>query len=157
MIVRCLSCHRIERHTNGVVTVEQRGGARRPAESAREAWDVVRRSVVGALGPIAGACPACGQPLVADDITAPRHRYAIAIGDATLVMNEDATLTGPAGILTVDEGDALLDAGAPRVRPAPLLGVFQGALLAAMIVPFVVWVLAIVFVVVFLSRADTLF
>ncbi len=157
MIVRCLSCHRIERHEKGIVTVEQPGGARRPLDPAREAWDIVRRSVTGALGPLAGTCSACGQPLVADEITAARRRYAIALGGATLVVSEDGTFTGPAGILTLDEADALVDAGAPSARREPLLRLFQGALLAVMIVPFVVWVLAIVVVVAFLSRADTLF
>jgi len=127
VIVRCLCCHRIERRANGIVAVEQEGGARRPIDPAREARDVVRRSLAGELGSIMGACPACGQPLVADERTAERQPY-------TLPAEEP-----------------------PGARRGPLLGVFQGALLAAMIVPFLVWVLAIVVVVAFLSRADTLF
>jgi hypothetical protein len=157
VIVRCLSCHRVERRVAGAVVVEQPGGARRPADPARAAWDVVRRSLCAELGPIAGVCGACGQPLVADEITAKRRAYTIALGDAVLTAVEDGSLVGPAGALTVEEADALVDAGVPRARRQPFVGMFQGALLAVMIVPFVVWVLAIVVVVAFLSRADTLF
>ena len=83
--------------------------------------------------------------------------YRIALGEGELTLGADHTLRGPAGVLTPAEAEALVEAGAPRSARAPLLGVFQAAVLSIMIVPFLVWALAIVVVVAFLSRADTAF
>jgi hypothetical protein len=83
--------------------------------------------------------------------------YGIVLGESELTLGADHTLRGPAGVLTPAEAEALVQAGAPRPARAPLLGLFQATLLSFMIVPFLVWALAIVVVVAFLSRADTAF
>ena len=87
----------------------------------------------------------------------PSAPYRIALGHGDLTLGADHTLRGPAGVLTLAEAEALVEAGAPRPARRPLLGLFQATLLSVMIVPFLVWALAIVVVVAFLSRADTAF
>ena len=155
MIVTCPCCLRREERTARGTTVIQ-AGARRPADPAREAWSVVSRSLAGELGPVVGPCPTCGQPLVGEAGADP-GAVEIALGEITLAVGADGTLRGPAGVLTVAEADALVEAAAPHHTKPRLLELFQVSLLSFLVVPLVMWTLAIMVVVAFLARANLAF
>jgi hypothetical protein len=158
--VRCSVCHREERWSDGHVEVVLEGGVRQPAlDPPRAAFETWAASLRGELGPVAGTCDACGQPLIADGPVpdAAPHRLALPVGGWLEIG--PGGVRGPEGPVPLDEALAEVQRAFPdgfvlsRVRPG--LALFQGSLLTFMLAPFVLWLLAIGAVVLFLSNYGT--
>lgn len=157
--IRCHCCHRVERWHGEAppgraapdrVEVVVPGGERRPREAAPlTAWRLLRRVRQGELGPVVGACEACGQPLVANDTTfPPMDPWEIATPAGPLLVGRE--ITGPDGPIGEVEAERWLEAQFPK---APWTEHFRGSLPLVMLLPLT----AVVFVVFVLSAWYTWF
>ena len=139
MRVHCPTCLRVERWEDAVQTVVAEGGRRRPSVHPElAAWRTVLASRRGEIGPIVGRCQGCEQPLVGDAGASIPWRIvlpegALHIGDA---------LEGPNGPLPEDLASAQVEA-AYAERTSPGRAAVQGALVASMLAPFLLWLLAL--------------
>lgn len=101
--VRCPTCHRLEDREGTAIRVVTEGGGRRPVDPDRDAWPHLAAASRGECR-VVGACPHCGQPLLADaDSDLPGARYAIELAGLDVVLEADQTLHDPSGVLQPDE------------------------------------------------------
>ena len=138
--IHCLSCLRAEDWSGEQRTVVVEGGRRKPAEHPQlAAWNTVKASLRGEIGPVVGPCPACDQPLVADG-DLPAHPWTVELPD------------GPVQVHSADQIPALEPklkaAFAEKIRPVE--AVFGGAVLTAMTAPVLLWATAFFIVMWFL-------
>jgi hypothetical protein len=148
--VRCPSCHREERVRDGVREVVTEGGQRRPAGSPQvAALEILLASMGGALPPVVGTCPACGQPLVGGE---PRAAYAIPVPGGAITLGADGSLTGPAGPLVADAARDLVRRAWPEEHTPLAERAFAGIVLLLMLVPAAIGAFMVYFVFLYLSR-----
>lgn len=122
------------------------GGARRPSVHPElAAWRVATSAHV------VGACPACGQPLVSDG-QGERIPWTVRLPDGEAVtVQADGTVADRAD----ERVRAAYPTGLQLADLRPGLALFQGSLLTLMLGPVVLWVLAVIAVVVFLTHFGT--
>ena len=153
----CRCCYRSERVAGGERRVLIEGGARRADDPAREAFAVLAAAARGEWT-VAGACPACGQPMVVPPGALPPVRFEIETRAGKLLLDEGCGLylPGHSERATPERAERWLEGVLPpRIRPEDgRMTPFQGALLLLMMTPLLVWMGAILFVVVFLYRLE---
>lgn len=147
MRVHCPSCMRREVWEGSERTVELEGGSRRPGVHPElAAWETLRGARASGVQVVA-AC-VCGQPLLGDGPGASIPWTVRAPGGDVVV---DGGFTGPSGPLTEAEADAWVRA---ELREPVEVGaaVFRGVVLLPMLVPLLLWVVAVTAVVTFLAN-----
>lgn len=153
MRTRCRICHRVERWSaDGSRTVELVGGRRRSRAPERDAFEVLAKSVTGEIGPVVAECPACSGPMVSED-GGKRIPWTIETPRGPIVFGPTATVASPEGP-SLDAARALMGAVYPRpLDPsAALTSTFGSSLMVMMMAPVAVWLLAVFFVVLFLTH-----
>ena len=156
MKVRCKLCHRVELWSaEGSRAVEVVGGRRRIPAPERATFEVLAGSVEGELGPVVAACPACAGPMIADG-AAKRIPWTIETPRGPIVFGASGTVASPEGP-SLDAARALIGELYPRPRDplAPVTSAFGGSLVLMMLAPVSVWLMAVFFVVLFLTRVGT--
>ncbi len=154
--VRCGVCHRVERWSDGSVEVIAPGGGRQPKlHPIRAEFETWAAALRGGTPPVVAPCEGCGHWLIGD---AEPHGAltcrAELPGGGWLEIDDNGT-RGQGGPVPVDEALAEIRLaypgdGAERTHPA--LAMFQGSILTIMMTPALLWVVAIVVVVMFLSN-----
>ncbi|MFT4624787.1 MAG: hypothetical protein ACI8PZ_003450 [Myxococcota bacterium] len=145
----------MEQWESGERVVQVEGGSRRPAvHPDLAAWHTVRGALAGDTGAVVAECPACAQPMVADE-GGQWLDWPLQTPDGA-VMIRAGTLPANHSIAALDS--ALDAAWAERfdlraVRPGRAL--FQGGLLTLILVPIALWVIAVGVVSLFLFSAVT--
>lgn len=148
--MRCPSCHREERVRDGVREVVTEGGRRRPSGSPQAAaLETLLASMRGALPPVVGACPACGQPLVGEE---PRAAYTIPVDGGAVTLGGDGELTGPSGPLGAEAARDLVRRAWPEEATPLAERAFAGIVLLLMLVPAAIGAFMVWFVFLYLSR-----
>ena len=153
--VDCGSCHRRERWASGRVDVILPGGQRRPTvHPTWNAWRILKRVRHGDLGPVVGACSACGQPLVASGpaLALPEWMLETPLGNVAV----GAELEDPNGTMSEEDVDRFLEgqfrqSWARHLETESWFGGVAGILLFA--VPFFLWLVAMSFAVSFMFGA----
>jgi hypothetical protein len=158
-IMRCDTCQRRERWDDTPdgreIEVLIEGGSRRPPHHPDwERGRVALAALAGEVGPVVGTCPACGQLLLAEEVTGevPRMRVRIDTPAGALSIHED--ITGPDGTTwTREQAEAFLRETYRIPLSQSLPGdVGRSALVLSLLAPFfVAWVLAGLFVLAFLA------
>lgn len=124
------------------------GGQRRPAGTPQlAAWRAIAASLRGETGPVAGRCPACGQPMTADR-AAPPFPWTLPLPEGELRIEGDA-ITGPAGPLDLAAAHRLAEAAFREPLEAGQTA-FGAVLLSAMTLPMLLWATALFVVLWFL-------
>ena len=137
--VTCATCLREERWGPEGSEVLTTGGRRKPTEpSAIAAWRLLRAHIEGRGGPIVGACPGCGQPLVGEMGMTPAV-WTVEVPGGPYQIG--ATVQGPEGAVDVVAAEAaILAAHKPPAQVGKTL--FSGMLLTSMLFPLLLWALA---------------
>lgn len=149
MTVRCRVCHRVEQWSaDGTRTVRTEGGGRRPPSPERATFEVLAASARGELGPVVARCPACGAPLVADG-AAVRIPWTLPTPQGPIVLADDGTMSPPPEVAerwVAESWPVVVEEDSKAFR------LFRSSLVMMMLAPVAVWLLAVFFVVLFLSN-----
>ncbi len=147
--VSCVTCHRREHWDGPEHHVVIAGGLRRPTEApALAAWRVIARSLAGELGPVAGECAGCGMPLTGPpgaDLATWSWRFDLPDGPLTV---DGGRLSPPMAPADVTARLEALHRRGWDLRPTTWL--FQGCLIAGMLVPIALWVFGAIYTAAFL-------
>lgn len=140
MQTRCPTCLREETHHDGQVTVVHEGGQRAaPKPTGLAEWAIVRASLDG--GPaIFGPCAACGMPMTKD--AGESSTWTIHLPDGELQISEGA-LSGPSGPLSSSQAQTWVETSL-KVEKSLALALYQGAMFSWLIVPFLIWISAMI-------------
>jgi hypothetical protein len=139
--IRCPSCHRRERWTDGLHEVESPGGARRPTVHPElAAWRTVLAARRGQTDPVVGRCAGCEQPMIGPAEAVP---WTIHTPQGALVV--DGVISGPKGEMSLGDADFWVEEQLrEQLEIRPALWLFQATVLSTMVVPFLLWVTAMV-------------
>jgi len=154
--VRCASCHRVERWSDGAVHVELPGGSRQPAQgpeaTAFAAYAAWKRSEAG---PLVGACDGCGQPLVLTEGTAEPVEWVVGHPDGDLLLTPGGVRCGDTDV-PLDDAELRVRAAYPAwsqwSRSDVVANGFLTGVLPFLLLPLVLWASAVSVVVVFYSH-----
>lgn len=138
MQTRCPTCLRVETRANGVTTVLDHGGLRRPAEpDGLAAWRIIRVTLEG--GPtVTACCDACTMPMVSED--GPSISWTIDLPSGGITV-ADGAIVGPSGSLSTDAAETLITQALVQ-KQSLALSLYQGAMFSWLIVPFMIWLAA---------------